>query len=138
VSFDDIRTGAVVRYPYLWAHQSDGGETEGRKDRPVAVGVRLPRPNNEDVVLLFPITSQEPTASRFVAEIPLTEKRRAGLATHMRLWLVLDEYNQDILGQSFYWQPEPPLGYLSKAFLLPLLKAFIARRARTKRVKRNP
>lgn len=138
MSFDDIRTGSVIRYPYLWTHEAGRGETEGRKARPVAVGVRLPRPNDEDVVLLFPITSREPLPSRFAAEIPVTEKRRAGLSIDMRLWLILDEYNQDILGQSFYLEPEPPLGQLSKAFLLPLLKAFIARRAETKRVLRNP
>lgn len=101
------------------------------------MGVRLPRPAGQDVILLFPITSREPPPSRFAAEIPTTEKRRAGLAPDMRLWLVLDEYNQDVLGRSFYLEPEPPLGRLSKAFLLPLLKAFVARRARTKRVVRG-
>ena len=52
------------------------------------------------------------------------EKRRAGLDATLRPWIILDEYNQDILGRSFYLEPEPPLGRFSKAFLLPLMKEF--------------
>ncbi|APG87413.1 hypothetical protein SAMCCGM7_pC0208 (plasmid) [Sinorhizobium americanum CCGM7] len=52
-AYDEIQTAAVIRYPYLWARQAGKGETEGRKDRPVAVGVRLPRPDG-DLVLFFP------------------------------------------------------------------------------------
>ena len=64
-------------------------------------------------------------------EIPPIEKRRAGLDADMRLWLILDEYNTDIIGQSFYQEPVPPLVSFSKAFLLPLLRAFVARRKTT-------
>ena len=84
------------------AHQ---GETEGRKDRPVAVGVRVPRADG-DLLLLFPITTKEPEATRFASEIPLIEKRRAGLDPSLRLWIVLDEYNTDVVGQSYYLEPE--------------------------------
>jgi len=76
MSYDDVQTAAVIRYPYLWARQARAGETEGRKDRPVAVGVRIPRTDG-DFVLFFPITSKEPEKSRFSAEIPAIEKRRA-------------------------------------------------------------
>lgn len=65
------------------------------------------------------------------------EKRRAGLDTTRRIWIVLDEYNQDSVGQSFYLEPEPPLGYFSKAFFLPLMKQFIARRAGVRGVNRR-
>jgi hypothetical protein len=41
------------------------------------------------------------------------EKRRAGLDAALRLWIILDEYNQDTIGQSFYLEPEPPLGRFS-------------------------
>jgi hypothetical protein len=137
VSVEALRTGAVIRFPYLWAREAARGETEGRKFRPVAVGVRIPKPKGEDVLMLFPITSQEPAKDRFAAEIPDTEKRRAGLEGAVRLWIVLDEYNQDTIGQSFYLGPEPPLGYFSKAFFLPLLREFIRRKARTQAVHRN-
>ena len=109
MSFEDLRTGAVLIFPYLWAREADQGETEGRKPRPVAVGVRIPKPHDEDVLVLFPITSKEPSRGRFAVEIPDIEKRRAGLDSALRLWIILDEYNQDIIGRSFYLEPEPPL-----------------------------
>lgn len=127
MSYDDIQTASVIRYPYLWARQARTGETEGRKERPVAVGVRLPRPDG-DLVLIFPISTKQPEASRFSVEIPAIEKRRAGLDSDLRLWIILDEFNTDLVGQSFYLEPEPPIGRFSKAFFLPLLRAFIARR----------
>lgn len=46
----------------------------------------------------------------------------------MRLWIILDEFNTDRVGRSFYLEPDPPIGRFSKAFFLPLLRAFIARR----------
>jgi len=135
LTYDDIRTAAVLRYPYLWARQAARGETEGRKDRPVAVGVRVRRPDGDRVVF-FPITSKMPEAGRFSAEIPLIERRRAGLAPDLRLWIILDEYNADIVGRSFYLEPDPPIGHLSKAFFLPLVQEFIARRKSLTEVKR--
>jgi hypothetical protein len=137
VSFEALHTGTVIRFPYLWAHESAQGETEGRKPRPVAVGVRIPKPKGQDVVVLFPITSKEPKPGRFAVEIPDMEKRRAGLDGTIRLWIILDEYNQDVIGRSFYLEPEPPLGRFSKAFFLPLLQEFIARRSQAQGVHRN-
>ncbi|CAK7262200.1 MULTISPECIES: hypothetical protein [unclassified Shinella] len=127
MSYDDIQTASVIRYPYLWAREAHKGETEGRKERPVAVGVRLPR-SDGDLVLFFPISTKQPEPARFSAEIPAIEKRRAGLDTDLRLWIILDEFNTDRVGHSFYLEPDPPIGRFSKAFFLPLLRAFIARR----------
>ena len=136
MSFDALRTGVVIRYPYLWAREAGRGEAEGRKSRPSAVGVRLARPNGEDVLLLFPITSKASERDRFAVELPETEKRRAGLDRDVRLWIVLDEYNEDIVGRSFYLEPEAPLGRFSKAFFLRVMKEFIVRRAQARRVSR--
>ena len=116
MSLNDLRTGCVIRFPYLWVREAERGETEGHKPRPAAVGARLARPKGGDVLVLFPITSQPPSSDRFAAEIPEMEKRRAGLDTTLGLWIILDEYNQDIVGRSFYLEPEPPLGRFSKAF----------------------
>jgi hypothetical protein len=137
MSFEGIVSAAVIRFPYLWANEAQRGETEGRKPRPVAVGVRMSKPKGEDVLLLFPITSKEPEQARFAVEIPQIEKHRAGLDVDLRLWIILDEYNLDIVGQSFYLEPEPPLGRFSKAFFLPLMREFIARRAQARAVNRN-
>lgn len=137
MSLDDLRTGCVIRFPYLWAREAERGETEGRKPRPVAVGVRIARPGGDDILLLFPITSQPPSRDRFATEIPEMEKRRAGLNTTLRLWIILDEYNQDSINQSFYLEPETTLGRFSKAFFLPLMKQFIARRTRARGINRR-
>ena len=137
MSLDDLRTGSVIRFPYLWVREAERGETEGRKPRPVAVGVRISRPNGADVLVLFPITSQPPASDRLATEIPETEKRRAGLDTTLRLWIILDEYNQDVVNQSFYLEPEPPLGRFSRAFFLPLMKRFIERRSSIRGVNRR-
>ncbi|TWA28381.1 hypothetical protein FB007_12263 [Sinorhizobium medicae] len=89
--------------------------------------MRLAR-GDGDLVLFFPITTKQPEQARFAAEIPAIEKRRAGLDADLRLWIILDEFNTDIIGRSFYIEPEPPIGRFSKAFFLPLLREFIARR----------
>ena len=88
------------------------------------------------MLLLFPITSKQPAAGRFAAEVPEIEKRRAGLDADLRLWIILDEFNEDAIGRSFYLEPEPPLGRFSRAFFLPLLREFIARRERMRGVRR--
>jgi hypothetical protein len=134
--YDKVQTAAVVRYPYLWSHEADGGETEGRKNRPVAVGVRMARAGG-DLVLFFPITTKMPDRNRFAIEIPTIEKRRAGLDADLPLWLILDEFNSDVIGRSFHLEPEPPLGHFSKAFFLPLLREFIARRKSFAEVSRS-
>ena len=135
MSFDDIGTASVIRYPYLSVREAADGETEGRKSRPVAVGVRIGRTSG-DLLILFPITSRPLGPARFAAEIPETEKRRAGLDTALPLWIILDEFNQDAIGRSFYLEPEPPVGRFSKAFFLPLLQEFIARRSKAASVNR--
>ncbi|GAA3101069.1 hypothetical protein GCM10010520_52920 [Rhizobium viscosum] len=135
MSYDLIQTACVIRYPYLWAREDRHGETEGRKSRPVAVGVRMGRPDG-DLVLFFPITTKEPEAVRFAAEIPAMEKRRAGLDADLRLWIILDEFNTDAIGRSFYLEPDPSIGQFSKAFFLPLLREFIARRKSATEVNR--
>jgi hypothetical protein len=137
VSFDNIQSGCVIRFSYLWARQAARGETEGRKDRPTAVGFRLPRAKGEDLLVLFPITSQPPQPDRFAVEIPEMEKRRAGLDSLLRLWIIFDEYNTDIIGRSFHLEPAPPLGQFSKAFFVPQMREFVRRRSAARGVDRG-
>jgi hypothetical protein len=137
MSFDALVTGAIIRYPYLWGHELEKGETEGRKSsRPVAVGFRVRELIGNDILLLFPITSKKPNVDRFSVEIPPPEKRNAGLEADIRLWIVLDELNKDIIGKSYYLSPSDPIGKLSLSFLLPILRKVIARRDKIKMVNR--
>ncbi|WP_245314834.1 hypothetical protein [Sinorhizobium alkalisoli] len=92
----------------------------------------MPRSDGE-LVLFFPITTKQPEALRFAVEIPAIEKRRAGLDVDRRVWIIIDEFNTDIIGSSFYLEPEPPTGRFSKAFFLPPLREFINRRRSAKR-----
>jgi hypothetical protein len=134
--YDGIQTAAVIRYPYLWNRQAGTGETEGRKDRPVAVGVRIARTDG-DLVLFFPITTKQLERDRFAFEIPAIEKRRAGLDADRQLWIIMDEFNSDQIGKSFYIEPEPPIGRFSKAFFLPMIREFIVRRKSVFEVSRH-
>lgn len=136
MSFEDIQSGCVIRFPYLWSRQAAKGETEGRKQRPTAVGFRLARSNGEDLLVLFPITSKSPQRERFAVEIPETEKHRAGLDGALRLWIIMDDYNTDVIGRSFYLEPEPPLGHFTKAFFLPVMREFIRRKSEADGVER--
>ena len=102
MSRDKLRTGRVIRFPDLRA-------TPSARKRAV---MRIARPKGEEVLLLFPVALPR----RFAVDIPEKEERRAGLNASLRLWIGLDEYNRDVIGQSFYPEPGPRLGHLSKAF----------------------
>lgn len=136
MSFDEFQSGAVIRFPYLWAREADRGETEGRKPRPTAVGFRLRRPNGADALLLFPITSLQPQGDRLAIEIPDIEKHRAGLDGASRLWIILDEFNEDEIARSYYLEPGARIGRFSRAFFEPVALAFIRRRREGRRVSR--
>ncbi len=126
--YAQIQSGSVIRYPYLWDRQAAHGETEGRKERPTAVAVRLPGRGGDRLVLLA-ITSREPARDRRAVEIPEHEKKHAGLSTGRRLWIVVDEANIDIIGRSFYLRPEPPLGTFGRSYFRSVLRAMLASRS---------
>lgn len=131
----DPRQGDIWRYDYLWRWQSDEGETEGRKNRPCAFIAVVKAADGKTNLFILPITSKEPGKDRGVLEIPEMERRRAGLATDRRLWLLLDEYNHDVLETSFYFDPNERLGSLGAAFLRKALAAF-AETVKTRRARR--
>lgn len=124
MAFESLTTGAVFRYPYLWKREADRGETEGRKDRPVAVAFRIGRIDGLETIVVIPITSKMPEAGRNAIEIPEIEKRRAGLNPDMRLWIMLDEANMDVLGKSYYLADQQPIGQFGKPYFLPIVREF--------------
>src|SRR5687768_11406342 len=128
MNFERFVTGTVFTYPYLWGHQAARGETEGRKDRPVVVGFRLRQKHGFERLVILPITTKMPDASRFCSEIPDNEKRRAGLDPSMRLWIILDDANSDTIEQSYYFRSQEPLGRFSKSYFVPLMQQLITRR----------
>lgn len=129
MSFDSLASGAVIRYPFLWGREAARGETEGRKPRPTVVGFRL----DGDLLLLFPITTRPPEPGRFAAEVPDTEKRRAGLDADRRMWIILDEMNTDSVSRSRYLEPDCEIGRFSRAFTLHVFRAW-ARESRGRKI----
>jgi hypothetical protein len=120
--------GSVIAYPYLWAAQRDAGESEGRKERPVCLVLRLhDAEQNLHHLVLLAITSRPPSPDQRALEIPDTERRRAGLTRYPRAWIVVSEYNYDIAEHSYYYDPNtPPLGTFSLPFLREVASALRA------------
>jgi len=109
--------GSVIRYPYLWAWQSDRGETEGRKSRPVCMILAI-REGDQTNLILLAISGSPPRADQTALEIPSLECRRAGLREWKDAWITVSEFNYDVAEQSFYYDPNSEvLGSFSKSFL---------------------
>jgi hypothetical protein len=124
MTIHDLIAGKVVRYPYLWRREGQAGETEGRKNRPVCLALAFK--SNDGIHLAFlPITGTAPTEDQAAVEIPATELQRAGLDPGKRGWVVVSEYNHDILERSFYFEmSQKPLGHFGELFMTRVLKAF--------------
>ncbi len=97
----------------------------------------MPQKRGGDILVLFPITSKEPAPGQTGLEIPKNEKERGGLDPGMRLWIILDEYNTDIVGKSFYLKPGSKIGRISLAFLKPMLLTLLKNRSKVRHVPRN-
>ena len=85
-------------------------------------------------MLFLPITSQPPGGNRYAVEIPEMEKRRAGLDADISLWVIADEYNEDLCGESYYIEPNGKIGSFSKSFVKQvqgvMIQAIQAQRSR--------
>lgn len=125
-TMNDIQPGQILSYPYLWAWQSEAGETEGRKSRPVCVAVAIKRAEDGLThLLILAITTKAPEHGRVALEIPDIERRRAGLDGFRSCWIVLDEYNYDIAETSWYIEPQHELlGRFSKSFMMKVAAGF--------------
>jgi hypothetical protein len=77
-----------------------------------------------------------PPQDRLAIEVPQIEKRRAGL-DDLPLWIILDEYNHDLMEVSYYFEPDARIGAFSKAFHRKALSAFL-RAARSKQSRSVP
>jgi len=122
----DPKPGEVFRYPFLWKRQEAGGESEGRKKRPVCIAVTVTNLDGETVVFILPITTQPPMPRRHAIEIPQIESQRVGLELHVRKWVMLDEINTDIVERSWVWDDRRPLGAFSSAFTARIRTTLLA------------
>ena len=131
------RSGDIWRYDYLWHWQREAGETEGRKPRPVALAAAVASEAGKTNMFLLPITSVSPAPGRAALQVPKSERRRAGLDGDMPLWIILDEYNHDLLEGSYYFNPSRRLGQFSSEFHKVALGAFV-QIVKDKRAKKVP
>ena len=135
---DEVRTGLVISYRFLWPREQARGAEQGRKARPACVVV--PVTAKGDLVALFPLTTQEPGLDRLALRVPETERRRLKLRGTTPSWILLDEGNSDVLPGSYHVEPisyAPPVhayGYFSDAFMRQVLQA-LAHAIRVKRLK---
>ncbi|NIA72097.1 hypothetical protein HBA54_26245 [Pelagibius litoralis] len=94
MNIPDPRLGLVIRYGFLWSHESDDGVDESVKDRPRAIVVATRRqPNDEVRVVVAPITREQPTDLSASIEIPTAVRQKLGLKS-ARQWLRFDELNR--------------------------------------------
>ena len=84
--------GDVIRYAYLWSHESGAGREEGTKDRPAAIVALLRGDDGRDEVVVFPITSSPPTDAAGGVEIPAATRDRLGLQDGP-CWVIVTEVN---------------------------------------------
>jgi hypothetical protein len=115
MAFDDIQTGCVIEYQYLWRREALSGQIEGSKRRPSAVAFRMAG-KQSDIIYLMPITTKAPDTNTLAIEVPQIEKKRAGLDLDYRQWIILSEMNADIIPGSFVLEPHAKIGMFSKAF----------------------
>jgi hypothetical protein len=122
---DEIKSGSVISYPYLWRWQRDAGREHGEKHRPVCVALALPDPRqNLTHLMLLPISATAPAADQLAIDIPLLELKRAGLSVFKCGWITVGEYNYDIAESSFYFEPGSELlGQFSPRFLEEIRQA---------------
>jgi hypothetical protein len=85
--------GLVIRYSFLWSREARAGSTEGRKDRPCAIVVAVPRDANGDTrVAVVPVTHTPPLDLTTAIALPATVKAALGLDPEPS-WVCLDELN---------------------------------------------
>ena len=85
--------GQVIRYSFLWSHEVRSGATEGRKDRPCAIVLAVPRDAHGDTrVAVVPITHTPPRTVDIAIELPAAVKTALGLDPEPS-WICLDELN---------------------------------------------
>jgi hypothetical protein len=89
--------GLVISYAYLWDHEAQSGQEEGRKDRPCVIALAVERqPDGETLVTALPVTHRQPDSAAAAVEIPQAVKRYLGL-DDARSWVIVSE------GDQFVW-----------------------------------
>ena len=119
--------GLVISYAYLWRHEHQAGQDEGRKDRPSVIVLAVERPVNDTTVVV--VLHNPPTDPASAVEVPAAVKRHLGLDDE-RSWIVVAE------GNEFDWPgydlrkigrgDRYDYGFLPPRFFNRVIEAFVA------------
>lgn len=94
MTFPQPEPGLVISYAYLWRHEHNRGQEEGRKDRPCVIILAVEKPQGDTVrVTVAAVTHSPPHSDTIALEMPPKVKQHLGLDDE-RSWIVLDEVNQ--------------------------------------------
>lgn len=85
--------GLVISYSYVWRHESESGQAEGRKNRPCAIVAIVLKEDNQKLITVAPITHTLPLDLTVAMEIPPKVKKYLGLDGE-RSWIILDDFNE--------------------------------------------
>jgi hypothetical protein len=86
--------GLVISYAYVWHHEHQAGQIEGRKTRPSVIVLAVTREREDTThVVVLPITHSPPDDPASAVEIPVGVKTHLGLDSE-RSWIVVAEGNE--------------------------------------------
>jgi hypothetical protein len=72
--------GLILSYAYVWDHEAQSGQEEGRKDRPCVIALAVERQQDgETLVTVAPVTHRQPDDAAAAVEIPRAVKKHLGL-----------------------------------------------------------
>jgi hypothetical protein len=122
--------GLIISYAYVWDHEAQSGQEEGRKDRPCVITLAVERQQDgETLVTVFPVTHRPPKDAAATVEIPRAVKQHLGLDDD-RSWVVVSEGDQFVWpGYDLRKAPSTDrydYGYLPPRFFKDVLAAFWA------------
>ncbi|MET3522761.1 growth inhibitor PemK [Mesorhizobium abyssinicae] len=89
----DPQLGLVISYAYLWHHERQTGQDEGRKDRPCVIVLAVDRGADGLNVTVVPVTHVPPVDPWLAIELPPAVKQHLGLDSE-RSWVMLHEGNR--------------------------------------------
>ncbi|MGO4724447.1 MULTISPECIES: growth inhibitor PemK [unclassified Inquilinus] len=93
MSFPEPKPGLIVRYDYLWTHEAERGQDQG-KDRPTCLVAASDSATRPRYVVLLPITHTPPSGDTIGIEIPTKVKQAIGL-DDVPSWVIVSEHNID-------------------------------------------
>jgi hypothetical protein len=85
--------GLVISYAYVWRHEYERGNEDGKKNRPCVIVLAVENEALGVRVTVAPITHQKPSGDAVGVEIPLRVKQHLGLDEDAS-WVIVSEVNQ--------------------------------------------